>query len=346
VRGEVEEAGELLRELVATCGHSARHTALLALCLALQRDCEGATKVLAGVDRRSPTAHFAQGIVHYYSADLDRAVSNFGECTKEYPEGMEWRARALRMSQHLSQGSRAARLPEGRSQARQAFDAALEEDPSNTVYMARVHLLRAQLLQSCGQLDAAILDCSSSIKVGGGSAGVWRLRGELRLATEDYTGAVGDLELAHRAAPSPASQDQLEEARRKKSLAARRRSTHYQVLGVDRRAPVEVIKKAYRTKAKEFHPDKHANALPEDQARMEAKMKDIAAAHSCLSDPEKREVYDHRLERMLRKGTTDMEDEANWSDEEEDFEFDVNTFFFFMFGGGRTGGRPAFVFRR
>jgi len=331
--------------VLATCGHSARHQALLALCLALQRDCEGAMKVLAGVEGRSPTTHFAQGVVHYYSADLDRAVSNFGECTKEYPEGVEWRGRALRMAQHLAQGSRAARLPEGRAQASQAFAAALEEDPGNTVYMAKVHLLRAQLLQSCGQPDAAIVDCSTSIQVGGGSAAAWRLRAELRLATEDYAGAVEDFEHAHRAAPSPASQDRLEEARRKKSLAASRRSTHYQVLGVDRRAPVEVIKKAYRTKAKEFHPDKHANALPEEQARMEAKMKDIAAAHSCLSDPEKREVYDHRLDRMLRKGTTDMEDDSDWS-EEEDFEFDVNTFFFFMFGGGRTGGRPAFVFRR
>ena len=57
---------------------------------------------------------------------------------------------------------------------------------------------------------------------------------------------------------------QLEEARRKKSLASRRKQSHYQVrlslgrnsssvlqyqiLGVDRRAPIEGIKKAYRAK--------------------------------------------------------------------------------------------------
>ena len=57
----------------------------------------------------------------------------------------------------------------------------------------------------------------------------------------------------------------------------------YQILGVDRRAPIEVIKKAYRAKvipfaslkngicckfgfqAKEFHPDKHATAAPEEK---------------------------------------------------------------------------------
>ena len=38
-----------------------------------------------------------------------------------------------------------------------------------------------------------------------------------------------------------------------------------QVLGVDKRATHEEIKKAYRAKAREFHPDKHANATKEEQ---------------------------------------------------------------------------------
>ena len=34
---------------------------------------------------------------------------------------------------------------------------------------------------------------------------------------------------------------------------------------MDKRATLEEIKKAYRAKAREFHPDKHANASKEEQ---------------------------------------------------------------------------------
>ena len=36
-------------------------------------------------------------MIHYYSDDMDRAVSNFSECLKEYPEAKDWREKALAM---------------------------------------------------------------------------------------------------------------------------------------------------------------------------------------------------------------------------------------------------------
>ena len=61
----------------------------------------------------------------------------------------------------------------------------------------------------------------------------------------------------------------------------------YDVLGVDKKAPDEEIKKAYRKLARQYHPDRN----PGD-ARAEERFKEIQEANSILSDPEKRKAYD------------------------------------------------------
>jgi molecular chaperone DnaJ len=62
---------------------------------------------------------------------------------------------------------------------------------------------------------------------------------------------------------------------------------YYQVLGVDKKASVAEIKKAYRKLARKYHPDLN----PGDKAA-EAKFKEIQEAYSVLSDPKKRAQYD------------------------------------------------------
>ncbi len=61
----------------------------------------------------------------------------------------------------------------------------------------------------------------------------------------------------------------------------------YEVLGVDRNATTDEIKKAYRKLAVKYHPDKN----PGDK-EAEEKFKEIAEAYAILSDPEKRRRYD------------------------------------------------------
>lgn len=62
---------------------------------------------------------------------------------------------------------------------------------------------------------------------------------------------------------------------------------YYETLDVPRSASPEEIKKAYRKKALEFHPDKNPGD-PEAEKRFKA----ISEAYQALSDPQKREIYD------------------------------------------------------
>ena len=61
----------------------------------------------------------------------------------------------------------------------------------------------------------------------------------------------------------------------------------YEVLGIEKNATDEEIKKAYRRKAKQYHPDVN----PGD-ATAEAKFKEVNDAYSILSDPDKKARYD------------------------------------------------------
>lgn len=62
---------------------------------------------------------------------------------------------------------------------------------------------------------------------------------------------------------------------------------YYQVLEVTREVTVAELKKAYRKKALEYHPDRNPN-----DPEAEEKFKACAEAYAVLSDPQKREMYD------------------------------------------------------
>ncbi len=64
----------------------------------------------------------------------------------------------------------------------------------------------------------------------------------------------------------------------------------YKVLGVNRDASQDEIKKAYRELSKKYHPD-----VNPDNGEAEEKFKDISAAYGVLSDPKKRAQYNNPM---------------------------------------------------
>ncbi len=104
---------------------------------------------------------------------------------------------------------------------------------------------------------------------------------------------------------------------------------YYEVLGVARNATQAEIKKAYRKKSRELHPDNPNGGSTE-------KYQEVNNAYEVLSNPDKRQMYDLGGEDALRGGG------AGYSPGFEGFQDIFNTFF----GGANTRRGPASRARR
>ena len=112
-------------------------------------------------------------------------------------------------------------------------------------------------------------------------------RGSIHMEMGDYEAAVRDLKEAYRLVPCCDYREELNQAEKllKKSLAKDTDGDYYKTLGVERNASMETIKKAFKKKALECHPDKHANSTKEVKEENEMKMKELSQAYRYHSAP-------------------------------------------------------------
>jgi molecular chaperone DnaJ len=103
---------------------------------------------------------------------------------------------------------------------------------------------------------------------------------------------------------------------------------YYEVLGVEKTADADEIKRAYRRLAMKHHPDRN----PGD-AEAEKAFKEAAAAYEVLSDPEKRSRYDQFGHEGFRGGGAAAHDFSRMQVD------DIFSMFQDIFGGGGGRGR-------
>ena len=106
---------------------------------------------------------------------------------------------------------------------------------------------------------------------------------------------------------------------------------YYEVLGLQKGASAEEIKKAFRKMAMKYHPDRN----PDDKDA-EEKFKEVNEAYAVLSDPEKKEKYD-------KFGHAGVDPNAGFGGAGGFGDFGGFDFsdIFDMFGGGFGGSRRS-----
>ena len=128
---------------------------------------------------------------------------------------------------------------------------------------------------------------------------------------------------------------------------------YYKILGVDKKATADEIRKAYRKLARKYHPD--VSKDPEAETRF----KEVGEAYEVLKDPAKRKLYD-QYGADWKAGKQQEEYKRQYQQQQRGADFErgqgfgfgdtfgdsgYSDFFEFLFGGGRAGrgaSRQAF----
>ena len=115
---------------------------------------------------------------------------------------------------------------------------------------------------------------------------------------------------------------------------------YYDVLGAKKGASAEELKKAYRTKAKELHPDRNS-----DNPNAEAQFKEVNEAYDVLKDADKKAAYDRYGHAAFEGGMGAGGQRGGFSGGQGDFGSAFSDVFEDLFGdfmgrgGGGGGGR-------
>lgn len=247
------------------------------------------TGLILKEDENNLEALLIRGRAYYYLADHDVALRHFQKGLRLDPEHSELK-KAYFGLKNLLKKSKSAEDNVNKGKLRVAvedFKGALALDPNHLAHNVHLHLGLCKVLVKLGRGKDAISSCNEALNIDEELLDALVQRGEAKLLTEDWEGAVEDLKTA--AQNSPQDMNIRETLMRaEKALKMSKRKDWYKILGISKTAAVSEIKRAYKKLALQWHPDKNV----ENREEAEAKFREIAAAYEVLSNEEKRTRYD------------------------------------------------------
>ena len=233
-------------------------------------------------NNQDPEALVLRGRVLYGQGENEKAIQFFRmaiSCDPDFRDAVKWLRIVQKLDRMKNEGN--VEFKAGRLQpAIEKYTQALEIDPANRSMNAKLLQNRAQCKIKLKQYDEAIADAERAVsldpsytKARKTKANALGQSGKWEDAVKEWK-SIQELDPEDRTIPKEVRKAELE---LKKSL----RKDYYKIMGLEKDAGPDEIKKAYRKMAVRLHPDKN----PGDP-EAEAKFKDMQEAYETLSDPQ------------------------------------------------------------
>ena len=294
--GEYPEALRRLNSLLEKCDHDGALVEKKVEVLCLLGDHKAALAYArekeAVLRERSPGLPQATlGIVARFSNDLPAARRHLQEAARldsTLPETTHNMRLIKEMEEVKSQGNELFKK-KSFGEAMSFYDRALGLDPLNKHWKATILSNKASCLmaQSKNKEALEMMKVATSLDPDNGK-NMYK-RGKLEKAVGEWENAETYFKKAKTLDPTLTIDAELKEASKK--VRELNKKDYYAIMGVEKNATADEIKKKYKELARKWHPDKHAGNK-EEQEKAEKKFKEISEANKVLTDPEKRKRYD------------------------------------------------------
>lgn len=282
-------------------------------------DAQGVAMSLLRKNSKDPEALVLRGRALYAQGDNDKALQHFRgalNCDPDYKDAVKYLKLVQKLERTKEEGNKAFNAGKYR-QAVQVYGQALEIDPTNKGINSKLHQNRAMasikvhihfprffhpnnqhllekgkpidipiLLPQLKDYKSAISDCDRALALDPSYLKARKTRARALGESGSWEDAVREYKSIYESNPQePGIEREIHNA--ELELKKSKRKDYYKLLGVEKDASDNEIKKAYRKLAIVHHPDKN----PGDEAAAE-KFKEIGEAYECLSDSGKRARYD------------------------------------------------------
>lgn len=237
---------------------------------------------------QDPEALVLRGRALYGQGDNDKALQHFRQalsCDPDFKDGVKYLRMVQKLDRMKEEGN--AAYKGGRhKQAVDVYSKALEVDPNNKGTNSKILQNRALASIKLKEYKSAIADCTRALVLDPSYTKARKTKARALGESGDWETALKEYKSIQENSPEePSIAKDIRNA--ELELKKSKRKDYYKILGVEKDANDNEIKKAYRKLAIVHHPDKN----PDDETAAE-RFKDIGEAYETLSDPEKRARYD------------------------------------------------------
>ena len=180
------------------------------------------------------------------------------------------------------------------SKAVEEYDKLLEFDPENKNFMSIILTNKALCQKKLGNNMDALKDVDKAIELNPNYPTAYIRRALIYEEFRMFDDAKADLSKAKELDPNNSKIDGYMNEANQKAEGAKNRD-YYKILGINRNATADEIKKAYRKMALKYHPDRNSES-EESKKIAQRKFQDISDAYVVLSDPKKKGMFDQGID--------------------------------------------------